>query len=145
METYQVREYRSGDWEAIARVWAETGLGGAHRGDDAAVIERTLAAGGRFFILERTDTGEVIGTAWLTHDHRRSYLHHFGILPAYQGKKLSRRLMAAVMAAARELGLQCKLEVHRENRRAIALYQKYGFSYLGDYDNYIVRDIPKKH
>ncbi len=141
MSDYRIRDYRSGDWPAIERLWHKTGLGGAHRGDDATVIERTLAHGGRFLILERSDTGEMIGTAWLTHDHRRSYLHHFGILPAYQGKKLSHLLMQAVMEAAREIGLQCKLEVHRENYKAIALYKKHGFTYLGDYDNYIVRKL----
>ncbi len=33
-----------------------------------------------------------------------------------------------------------KLEVHRSNKRAIELYKKAGFSYLGDYDVYIIRD-----
>jgi len=141
MNNYRIRDYRPGDWCAIERIWQKTDLGGAHRGDDATIIERTLSHGGRFLVMERTDTGEVVGTAWLTHDHRRSYLHHFGIAPDYQGKKLSHQLMKAVLAAARDIGLQCKLEVHRENHKAIRLYQQYGFTYLGDYDNYIIRKI----
>ncbi len=141
MTDYRIRDYRTGDWPAIEKLWHATGLGGAHRGDDATVIERTLAQGGRLLILERTDAGEMVGTAWITHDHRRSYLHHFGIVPSHQGKKLSHLLMEAVIEAVRHIGLQCKLEVHRENIKAIELYKKYGFTYLGDYDNYIMRTI----
>jgi hypothetical protein len=31
--------------------------------------------------------------------------------------------------------------VHRENARAIDLYERGGFQRLGDYDVYIVRDV----
>ncbi|HNT29164.1 MAG TPA: GNAT family N-acetyltransferase [bacterium] len=140
-EGYLVRDYRSGDWTAVEALWTATGMGGAYRGDTAEVVRRTLDVGARLLVMERRDTGEVVGTAWLTHDTRRSYLHHFGILPAYQGKKLANDLMAATLKAAREMGFQCKLEVHRENVAAVTLYQKIGFKRLGDYDVYIMRDL----
>ncbi len=41
---------------------------------------------------------------------------------------------------ARLLGLQVKLEVHRNNKVARTLYEGYGFKPLGDYDVYILRD-----
>jgi len=140
-DRYLIRDYRDADWAAVEELWTATGMGGAHRGDTAAVVRRTLDGGARLLVMEETASRTVVGTAWLTHDHRRSYLHHFGILPAYQGKKLANDLMAASLAAAKEMGLQCKLEVHRENVRAVTLYKKYGFNCLGDYDTYIIRKI----
>lgn len=140
-EGYLIRDYRPGDWSAVESLWVATGMGGAYRGDTAEVVARTLDGGARLLVMEYRDTGEVVGTAWLTHDNRRSYLHHFGILPAYQGKKLANDLMAAVLAAAKEMGFQCKLEVHRDNVPAVTLYKKSGFKCLGEYDVYIIRDI----
>ncbi len=110
------------------------------RGDTAEVIERTLAAGGRLLVLEEAPGGSLLGTSWLTSDARRLYLHHFAIRPANQGRGLAHSLLEASLRVAQETGLQIKLEVHRENRRAIELYRKAGFAPLGDYDVYIVRD-----
>ncbi len=140
-EGYIIRDYRTGDWGAVEALWVATGMGGSYRGDTAEVVQKTLDGGARLLVMERRDTGEVVGSAWLTHDNRRSYLHHFGILPGYQGKKLANDLMAATLIAAREMGYQCKLEVHRENVRATTLYKKNGFAYLGDYDVYIIREL----
>lgn len=134
-----LRDYRHGDFPAILAVWEATGLGGAQRGDDAAVIERTLASGGRFLVLEHCAGGPVIGTAWLTCDARRLYLHHVGVLPSHQRRGLGARLTAAAQAIARELGLQIKLEVHRDNRTARDLYLGAGFAPLGEYDVLIDR------
>jgi len=135
----QCREFQAGDWPAVQELWEATGLGGAQRGDDAGVIATTLAWGGRFLVLE--ERGGIVGTAWLTNDGRRLYLHHFGISPDRQGQGLGRILLAEVLAAARAIGLQLKLEVHRDNARAEALYRRNGFAALGDYETLIIRDL----
>ena len=44
------------------------------------------------------------------------------------------------MDYAHELDMQIKLEVHRSNHIAKALYKKYSFKYLGDYEIYIIRN-----
>lgn len=140
METeYIVRTYKSGDFEQIQILWEETGLGNKQRGDDAAIIEKTIAAGGELFILEYAKNKEIIGTSWLTNDHRRIYLHHFGIKPTFQGKGLSKPLLEKSLEWAKNTQLQIKLEVHVNNKNALRLYEKYGFKRLGDYDVYIIR------
>jgi ribosomal protein S18 acetylase RimI-like enzyme len=50
-------------------------------------------------------------------------------------------LLKVSLDRARAIGLQTKLEVHRDNKAAIALYQSQGFRYLGDYDGYIIRNL----
>jgi len=83
----------------------------------------------------------IIGSSWLTSDGRRLYLHHFGIIPEYQGRGLSKLLLEESLAFAKEIDQQIKLEVHQNNNIAKNLYTKAGFKYLGDYEVYIIRDI----
>lgn len=138
---YCIRDYQVDDFPGIAQLWARTSLGSPKRGDDAVVIARTLAHGGIFLVMEAIPSGEVIGSSWMTSDGRRLYLHHFGIAPSHQRKGFGKALLDASLERARPGGLQIKLEVHRDNTAAIALYQKHGFAYLGDYDGYILRDL----
>jgi ribosomal protein S18 acetylase RimI-like enzyme len=135
-----VRDYQPGDFPEIEKLWIATGMGGAVRGDDEAAIENTIKPGGKLLILENHGTKEIIGTSWMTVDGRRIYLHHFGIKPEHQGKGYSHLLMKASMEFAESTGKQIKLEVHNTNIIATALYKKWGFQYLGDYDVYIIRD-----
>ncbi len=137
---FKVREYQPDDFAEISMFWSDSGLGGPVRGDNEKTIDLTLKAGGKLFVLYNRMNDEIIGTSWLTHDHRRIYMHHFLIKPAYQGKGYSEMLMLKSKEYARLSGMQFKLEVHRDNYKAINLYKKWGFKYLGDYDVYIIRD-----
>lgn len=141
MNGFHIREYRAEDFQEVFSLWEETGMTGTARGDDPASVDRTLVNGGRLFVMVYQPEGIIAGTSWLTHDGRRTYLHHFGILPRFQGKGLSKPLLEASLVAAREMGLQVKLEVHQTNLAAANLYRKYGFKPLGDYDVYIIRDL----
>ncbi len=139
MENYIIRDYRESDYPALISLWEKTGLGSAHRADDALVISKTLQNGGRLLLMEMSSDATVIGSSWLTNDSRRLYLHHFGISPECQGQGLAKPLLKASIDWARSLKMQLKIEVHRENKVAINLYQRSGFNYLGDYDVYIIR------
>ncbi len=135
-----VRDYKEEDYPALLKLWEATDMGGKKRGDDEDIIEETLSYGGKLLILEDDKEG-VIGSSWITTDQRRLYMHHFAILPKFQGKKLSHLLMDKSMEFVVETGLQVKLEVHRDNKIARSLYASYGFKYLGDYQVYIIRDL----
>lgn len=51
-----------------------------------------------------------------------------GIVPAYRGQGLGRRLIGAALEKAKEEGfIRVELSVHADNARAIALYEKVGF------------------
>ena len=137
-----VRPYKRGDFPGIMELWTVTGLSRPERGDDEATIERSIALGGEMFVMtEDEDGGRITGTSWLTFDGRRLHMHHFGIIPGHQGKGLSAELLRESLRFVKEKGYQVKLEVHRTNEKAVNLYKKSGFEYLGDYDVYIIRDI----
>ena len=136
-----VRDYNPSDYPEMILLWESLGLGNALRGDTEEVILSSLQHGGRLLILEHMPTAAIVGTSWITVDGRRSYLHHFGIAISYQGEKLANLLLNRTLAIVKEIGLQVKLEVHKTNHKAVYLYLKHGFSRLGDYDIYIIRDL----
>lgn len=137
-----IRPYKPDDYTLVEAFWERNGLGGAQRGDDALIIAKTLAAGGHLLVVT-TKEGLIIGTAWLTNDKRRTYLHHFGIDEAHRRKGYATKLLKVCLKLAVNDGCQIKIEVHRSNAIALHLYRKAGFHYLGDYEVHIIRDISK--
>jgi len=138
---FLVRDYWAADYPHVADIWERTGISTPGRGDTAEVIENTLRRNGRLLVLVDRASDRVVGTSWLTNDGRRLYLHHFAIDPKYQGSGFSKPLMRESLKIAKEIGLQIKLEVARDNDRAIHFYEKAGFKPLGDYAVYIIRDL----
>ena len=138
---YLVRDYTSKDFKGLSQVWEETGLGSAQRGDTSEIINHSIELGGKLIVIENTDTKEIIGTSWMTFDGRRIHLHHIVVLPKYQNNGLGKLLTKESLKFAKEKGYQIKLEVHQTNKKAIEIYKKLGFKFLGDYDVYIVRDL----
>ena len=138
---FVVRDYWAADYPHVADIWERTGISTPGRGDTAEVIENTLRRNGRLLVLVDKASDTVVGTSWLTNDGRRLYLHHFAIDPKFQGAGLSKPLLRESLKIARGIGLQVKLEVHRDNHRAHNMYRKAGFKRLGDYDVMIVRDL----
>lgn len=140
---FQLRSYLGTDYPEVESFWNSNGLGGKHRGDTREVIAATLAGGAHLLLL--TDpAGKIAGTSWMTNDKRRTYLHHFGIAQEWRGKGLSKLLLRESFRLAVADGYQLKIEVHRNNEVALNLYKKAGFSYLGDYDVYIIRELPEQ-
>ncbi|MDK2978883.1 MAG: hypothetical protein PWP52_1597 [Bacteroidales bacterium] len=138
---FVVRDYQNSDYQKLNELWEVTGLGGSHRGDDEKIIAHSLEIGGRLIVIENTETGEIIGSSWMTFDGRRIHLHHIGVKPEFQNQGLGKLLTKESLKHAKAKGYQIKLEVHQSNRKAINIYKKLGFTFLGDYDVYIVRDL----
>jgi ribosomal protein S18 acetylase RimI-like enzyme len=142
-ENFRIRNYTDSDYNELVSFWDTTDLGHPERGDNKTTIEETIKVGGALLIMEEKSTGRLTGTSWLTYDGRRIFLHHFGILPEFQGRGLANALLRESLSFVKGKGLQVKLEVHSSNYKAIKLYKKFGFEHLGDYDVFIIRDISK--
>ena len=141
MTGFSTRDYSPVDYSAVQNILTQTGMGGDERGDNEETINRSIELGGRMILLKDDSSQEVIGSSWMTFDGRRIHLHHFAILPYYQGKGMSKLLLDASLSHVKTTGYQVKLEVHNTNTKAINLYSRNGFRYLGDYDVYIIRDV----
>ncbi len=109
----------------VAHIWLVTGVGKPERGDTLELVERTLKHGGRF--LTMLEDGEAVGTAWITNDSRRLYLHHMAVLPEKQGQGYGQLLLEEAIGIADAMGMQMKLEVHCDNAPARHIYRKAGF------------------
>lgn len=105
---YHVRDFCTKDLPDLEFLWKETGMGETERGDNLEVIERTIEGGGKLLVLIVDE--KLVGCSWMTQDGRRMYLHHFSILPDFQGLGLSHMLMNTSLEWMREVGLQIKLE-----------------------------------
>ena len=126
-------------YDAIAQIWEQSGVGNPARGDTLDAVRATLQHGG--IILVSSHNGEIAGTAWLTHDFRRIYVHHMGVKPSLQNQGIGRALLVDALQIARELGYQAKLEVHADNPAAIKLYRSCGFEVLEGYLTMINRKV----
>ena len=136
-----IRDYRNSDFEKLSILWEETNLGSTKRGDNERIIEQSIQIGGKLIVIENPKTNEIIGSSWMTFDGRRLHLHHIGVLPNYQNQGFGKLLTKESLKFAKDKGYQIKLEVHQTNKKAIDIYKKLGFKFLGDYDVYIVRNL----
>ncbi|ANL41158.1 MULTISPECIES: GNAT family N-acetyltransferase [Rhizobium] len=75
---------------------------------------------------------EVVGWCDISRHFFPSHAHRgnlgMGVLPAYRGRGLGRKLMEKTLRAAQQTGFaRVELDVYEDNSRAIALYEKMGF------------------
>lgn len=139
MRSVKLREYEAIDYQSILELWKITDLGSEERGDNSDSIESSLLQGGKFWVLEDITKAKIIGCCWLTNDTRRLYMHHLGVLPEYQHKGYGKLLTETVLAYAKSVNMQIKLEVHHSNKRAIDIYKRFGFKFLEGYEVMIKR------
>ena len=91
--------------------------------DDATVV----VPGG-----ELTADSLLVAYAGLWFDGDVAQVMTIGVAPAAQGRGIGATLLAALVDRARELGAAAVLlEVRVDNARAIALYERFGFTVLG--------------
>ena len=96
-------------------------------------LRRMLASKSAWLVLAELD-GHVAGSAILLFrkDARVARLYSIATHPALAGKGVGAALIAACARAARERGCdRLRLEVRASNARAIALYERSGFSLRG--------------
>ena len=104
-------DYREEDYDEVAKLWILTDLGNSERGDTNEVIKQTLRHGGKFLVIELKSNNQIktiIGTLWMTNDGRRILLHHFGILPEYQGKGYSKLLLKEALQYVKKIRITGK-------------------------------------
>ncbi|GAB1467434.1 hypothetical protein MASR2M64_01020 [Candidatus Cloacimonadota bacterium] len=126
-------------YKDIIALWISTGISNPERNDSFAAVEYSLEHGGLILVAMSDDILQ--GSAWLTHDFRRIYIHHMAVLPNLQNTGIGTSLIAEALSIAKELGYQAKLEVHNENPAALHLYKKCGFTELNGYIVMINRNI----
>jgi ribosomal protein S18 acetylase RimI-like enzyme len=135
----RVKELSISQYDELVGLWELAGISNPARSDSFGAITHSLANNGTI-LLAKLDNN-MVGSAWLTHDFRRLYIHHMAVLPEIQNKGIGTLLLKEALLIAKELGYQAKLEVHTDNHLAKHLYEKHGFTELSGYLSYIKRDV----
>jgi len=97
-------------------------------------ISSSLAKGNPHFVARAKN--RVVGWCDILRQERESHAHRgwlaIGIVREFRGKGLGRRLIEAALDQAWERGFtRVELNVHADNDRAVALYEKVGFAHEG--------------
>jgi len=120
-------------WRALNEAWLAEG-GFAVEAKDRKVLDdpegQILAPGGRIFFVERDE--EAVGCcALMAMDDGGFEVAKMTVVPEARGQGLSRRLLDACEAAAREAGApRLYLESSSTLAPALGLYQSFGFVHL---------------
>ena len=144
-EAFVIVAYRQDhrdDWRALNEAWLAEG-GFAVEAKDRKVLEdpegQILTPGGRIFFVEQA--GQAVGCcALMAMDDGGYEVAKMTIAPPARGQGLSRRLLDACEAAAREAGAhRLYLETSSTLGPALALYDSFGFVRLPPRDTPYVR------
>lgn len=138
-EEVVIRDFVDSDYDQLMALWYKLQLSRPERGDNLEVIHKTLDMGGALLVVPYKD--QLIGSAWITNNGRRLYLHHMGVDINFQHQGIGKKLMKSVNAFASQKKMQIKLEVHQQNQYARKLYEKCGFKLLEGYEVLIKREV----
>lgn len=88
-----------------------------------------------YFVAE--EDGRIIGYCGFWQVAGEGHITNVAVLPAYRKQGVGSRLVSEMVRCAKKAGLSLMtLEVRKSNQAAIALYEKFGFSTLGERKNY---------
>jgi ribosomal-protein-alanine N-acetyltransferase len=108
-------------------------------GDDpwsAQAFHAELDAGGYYLVARPDDAEKAVGYAGLAVVGRRlgefeASVHTIGVEPEYQSMGIGTALLRALLARADALQAPVFLEVRTDNKSALALYERHGFTRIG--------------
>jgi ribosomal protein S18 acetylase RimI-like enzyme len=127
-QSWQVRPFQMGDYEAIYALWRDAGEGVSLRpSDQREEIAKKLDRDPDLFLVAEAE-GQVVGVVLGAWDGRRGWLHHLAVHTAHRQQGIATALIRAVEAGLRARGcLKVNLLVSRTNQAAKCLYVSLGY------------------
>lgn len=111
---------------------------------EKAYLESLSEENKQIFLTAR-EAGEIVGTATLM-GFARPRMAHRGeisicVRKSMWGKEIGTRLMEELISRAKQFSMEIiSLEVKSDNKRAIALYKKFGFETIGTFPGFMKID-----
>jgi ribosomal protein S18 acetylase RimI-like enzyme len=122
-----IRPFRAADQEAVVDLWSRCGLLRPWN-DPHKDIARKLRVQPELFLVLEAD-GAVAGTVMAGYEGHRGWINYLAVDPAARRRGLGRSLVVEAERLLRERGCpKINLQVRRENREAIAFYERIGFA-----------------
>ena len=104
-DNIKTREFSISDYDAALQVWQRVEGLEIAEGDDREGVAQFLA---RNPGLSRVavDGSAIVGVALCGHDGRRGHIYHLAVDPAYQGRRLGKRLLDECLESLRRTGVK---------------------------------------
>jgi len=133
MSEVTIREMIVDDYDAVVRIWTDAGLSFRPRGRDRREkIQAELEQGTALFLVAE-EGGEVVGAVLGTHDGRRGWINRLAVSPAHRRRGIARRLVEAVEARTKALGIEIvSALIESENEASLAFFCAIGYIHAPD-------------
>jgi ribosomal protein S18 acetylase RimI-like enzyme len=127
-----IGEMTMGDYDEVLVLWQASEGIGLSDADSREGIASFLTRNPGLSLVARD--GEIlVGAVLCGHDGRRGYLHHLAVAAAHRGRAIGRALARECLDRLRKRGIQkCHLFVFRDNRQALAFWERTGWSIRTD-------------
>ncbi len=129
---FHLREFRwPEDLQVVLDLWQRSGPGvQLGRSDTPQEIYKKQQRDPDLFLVAESQ-GQVIGAVMGGYDGRRGLVYHLAVDPGCRQRGLGAALMEELEVRLRQKGCRkCYLLVTRENRTAIAFYERHGWEHM---------------
>lgn len=126
MTALQIRPYRSGDEDAVVKLWLACRLVGT-KNNPRRDIARKLRVNPEWFLVGELD-GKIVATCMIGYEGHRGWINYLGVAPEYQRRGFARLLMDEAERLLRQAGCpKINLQVRTANAQVIEFYRRIGF------------------
>ena len=127
MTTFNIREYRESDRDAVVALWRECGLVRPWN-DPVKDIHRKLRVQRDLFRVG-TLSGRLAATVMAGYEGHRGWINYLAVAREYRGRGFGRRLMDEAETRLRAIGCpKINLQIRRSNTEAIGFYHSLEFA-----------------
>lgn len=123
-----VRPATAADYEAIAQVWRESGLGFSSAGRDRrdAFVQQLQQFPRSYLVAEMDD--RLVGVVFGTHDGRKGWINRLAVIPPFRGRGVAAALVEACEAELHRDGIEIIAAlVEAENDSSARVFEKMGY------------------
>jgi ribosomal protein S18 acetylase RimI-like enzyme len=122
----EIRPFEDADEEAVIALWERCGLLRPWNDPHKDIARKRLLQ--RELFLVGFEGGAIVGTVMAGYDGHRGWINYLAVEPARRRKGFGRALVERAERRLSELGCpKVNLQVRRENREAMAFYERIGF------------------
>lgn len=116
------------DYDAVIALWERAGLAFEPHGRDSRhAISRQIRSSGHLMFVAEAD-GQIIGTAFGSHDGRKGWINRLAVDPRYRRLGLAQQLVKRVEEALTREGLLIVAAlVEAPNEPSLSLFRKLGY------------------
>jgi ribosomal protein S18 acetylase RimI-like enzyme len=139
-----IRKFSIAEYENLMELWRESKLPHKLAGRDSKEsitheIEQTNAV---FLVAEKD--GELVGSAFGTHDGRKGWINRVAVAPRYRRQGIAERLVSEVERHLGDMGIRiiaCLIEDW--NKESMEFFEKIGYKRHHDIYYFTKREDPK--